>query len=75
MDLSISNGVREPIFYSFVLSSPPGHKKYNQPRITFLKKINKPALSHIMFYLEDDDHKPLDFYGEPISFTCQLKKL
>ena len=30
---SIVNGVREPIVYSFALSSPPGHKIYEEPRI------------------------------------------
>ena len=34
--------------------------------------MNKSVLSHITFYLEDDDHKAVDFNGEAISFTCQL---
>ena len=37
---SIVNGIREPILYSFGLSSPPGHKIYKEPRVNFfLKKI------------------------------------
>ena len=72
---SIVNGVSEPILYSFDLSSPAGHKKYQEPRIEFFKKINKSVLSHIMFYFEDDDHKPVDFNNEMISFTCQPFKL
>ena len=32
---SIVNGTREPILYSFALSSPPGHKIYKEPRINF----------------------------------------
>ena len=72
---SIVNGVREPILYSFALSSPPGHKIYKEPRVKLFKKINKSVLSHINFYLEDDDHKPVDFNGETISFTCQLIKI
>ena len=35
---SIVNGLREPILYSFFLSSPPGHKIYKEPRIKLLKK-------------------------------------
>ena len=36
---SIVNGIREPILYSFALSSPPGHKIYKKPRIkNFLKR-------------------------------------
>ena len=72
---SIVNGVRKPILYSFALSSPFGHKIYKEPRLKLFKKINKSVLSHITFYLEDYDHKSVDFNGETISFTCQLIKL
>ena len=72
---SIVNGIREPILYSFALSSPPGHKIYKEPRIQLFKKVNKSVLSHITFYLEDDDHKPVDSNGETMTFTCQLIKI
>ena len=71
---SIVNGIREPILYSFALSSPPGHNIYKEPRVKLFKKI-KSVLSHITFYFEDDDYKPVDFHGETISFTCQLIKI
>ena len=69
---SIVNGVREPIVYSFVLSSPLGQKIYKEPRVKLFKKINKSVLSQFNFYFEDDDHKSVEFNGETISFTCQL---
>ena len=72
---SIVNGRREPILYSFALSSPPSHKIYKEPRVKLFKKLNKSVLSHILFYFEDDDYKPVDFHGEMISFTCQLVKI
>ena len=72
---SIVNGFREPILFSFALSSPPAHKIYKEPRIKLFKKVNKSVLSHISFYFEDDDYKPVDFHGETISFTCQLIKI
>ena len=72
---SIVNGVREPILYSFALSSPTGHKINKEPRIKLFKQINKSILSHIIFYLEDDDHESVDFNGETISFTCRLNKI
>ena len=72
---SIVNGVREPILFSFALSSPPGHKIYKEPRVKLFKKVNKSVLSHITFYFEDDDYKPVDFNGETILFTCQLIKI
>ena len=46
---SIVNGIREPIFYSFALSSPPGFRIYKEPRIKLFKKINKSVLSYITF--------------------------
>ena len=52
IDRSIVNGVREPILYSFTLSSPPGHKIYKEPRIKFFKKVNKSVLSHITIFLK-----------------------
>ena len=72
---SIVNGIREPILYSFALSSPPGYKIFKEPRIRLFKKINESVLSHIKFYFEDDDHKPVDFNNETLSFTCQLIKI
>ena len=72
---SIMNGTREPILYSFSLDQPPGHKSYKEPKVKLFKKINKSVLSHITFYLEDDDYKAVDFIGKTISFTCQLSKI
>ena len=72
---SIVNGVREPILYSFAISSPPGYKIIKEPRVKLFKKVNKSVLSHITFYFEDDDHKPVDFHNETITFTCQLIKI
>ena len=72
---STVNGVREPILYSFALSSPPGQKIYKEPRNKLFEKIIKSVLSHVTFYLEDDDHKAVDFNNEKIGFTCQLKKI
>ena len=42
----VVNGIREPILFSFALSSPPGHKIYKEPRSKLFKKINKSVLSH-----------------------------
>ena len=75
VDGSIVNGVREPILYSFALDQLPGHKIYKEPRVKLFKKVNKSVLSHITFYFEDDDYRPVDFNGETISFTCQLIKI
>ena len=75
MNGSIMDGTPEPILYSFALISPPGHKIFKEPRIKLLKKINKSVITHLIFYLEDDDHKPVDFNGETTSFNCQINKI
>ena len=67
---SFVNCVRESILYSFALCSPPEHKIKKRARNQTFQKCNLHCLSHITFYLEDDDHKPVDFEGETISFTC-----
>ena len=58
---SIVNGIREPILNSFALCSSAAQKIYKEPRIKLFKKVNKSVLSPITFYLEDDDHKPVEF--------------
>ena len=75
IDSSIMNGIREPIFYSFAPDQPPGHKTNKEPKNKLFETINKPVLSHITFYLENDDYKPVDFDNENVSFTCQLIKI
>ena len=75
IDGSIVNGIREPILYSFALDQPPDYTMYKEPKSKLFKKVNKSVLSHIRFYLEDDDHREVDFNGETISFTCQLIKI
>ena len=60
--------------YSFGLTSPPGQKKHNQPKVKLLETISKSVIPHISFYIEDDDHKKVNFISEQIFFTCKLKK-
>ena len=63
------------LFYTLSLSSNHRGEKYTkEPSVKLFKEINKSVLTHITFYLEDDDHKPVDFHTETISFTCQLIK-
>ena len=73
MDL-LSMVTENHFFYSFGLDQPPGHKIYKKPRVKLFKEI-QPFLSHFTFYLEDNDHKPIDFNGEITSFTCQIIKI
>ena len=61
LDGSIVNGIRGPILFSLAVDKTPGHKTYKEPRFKIFKKVSKSVLSDITFYLEDDDHKAVDF--------------
>ena len=75
IDGSVVNGVRQPILYSFVLDKLPGYKVFSEPETIHYKKINKSVLNTVTFYLEDNDHKEVDFNGETLTFTLQLIKI
>ena len=75
VDGSIVNGIREQILFSFNLSAPPGYKIINEPNIILYKKINKTRLDSIQFFLEDNNHNPVDFNGETLTFTIQIIKI
>ena len=44
---------------------------YKQPRVKLLKKF---VLSHVTFYVEDDDHKAVNFNGETMRFFVEYLK-
>ena len=71
---SIIEEVRESFLFSLRLDNQPWQEVYKQLRIKIFRKINKSVLSDITFYSEDDDHKPLDFKEELITFTSQLNE-
>ena len=75
VDGSIVNGIREQILFSFNLSAPPGYKIIKEPNIILYKKINKTRLDRIQFILEDNNHNPVDFNGETLTFTIQIIKI
>ena len=75
IDGSIQDGVRQPILYSFVLDKLPGYKVFCEPETIHYKKINKSVSNTITFYLEDNDHKEVDFNQETLTFTLQMIKI
>ena len=50
IDGSVVNGLRQPIFYSFVLDKEPGYKVFSEPATIHYKKINKSVLNTITFF-------------------------
>ena len=75
IDGSVLNGIRQPILFSFVLDKLPGYKVFCEPETNHYKKKNKSVLNTITFYLEDNDHKEVDFNGETLTFTLQMIKI
>ena len=75
IDGSIQDGVRQPILFSLALDKPSGFKVFCTPETIHYKKINKSVLNTIMFYLEDDNNKEVDFNGETMTFTLQMIKI
>ena len=75
VDGSIVNGIREQILFSFNLSAPPGYKIIKKPIIISYKKLNKTWLDNIQFLLEDNNHDPVDFNSETLTFTIQIIKI
>ena len=74
IDGSAVDGLRQPILYSFVTDKPVGFEVFSQPETIYNKKTNKSVLKTITFYLEDDDNEEVDFNGETLTFTLQMKK-
>ena len=68
IDGSVLNGVRKALHYSFVLDELPGYKVLCEPETIHCKKINKSVSNIITFYLEDDDHKEIDFNAKTLTF-------
>ena len=75
IDGSIQDGLRQPILFSFVLDKPSGYKNFCEPETTHYKKINKPVLNTITFYLEDDNNDEVNFNQETLTFNLQVIKI
>ena len=75
IDGSIQDGLRQPIFFSFVLDKPSGYKVFCQPETIHFKKINKSVLNTIKFYLEDENNDEVNFNQEMVTFTLQMIKV
>ena len=75
IDGSVVNGSRQPILYSFVLDKLPGYKVFSEAGTIHYKKINKSVLNTTTFYLEDNNHKEVNFNGATLTFTLQMIKI
>ena len=74
IDGSVVDGIRQPKLFNFVLDKLPGYKVFCELETIHFKKTHKSVLNTITFYLEDNDHKEVDFKGETLTFTLQMIK-
>ena len=75
IDGSVVDGVRQPIFYRFILDKPSGYKVFCEPETIHYKKTNKSVLNTITCYLEDDNNKLVNFNGKTLTFSLQMIKI
>ena len=75
IDRSVVNGSRQPIIFSCAMGKPSGFKVFHNPETIHYKKINKSVLNTISLYLEDDDHKLVDFIQKTLTSTLQKIKI
>ena len=60
-------GIREPILFSFVLDNASGFKEFSEPEKLHFKKMS--GLNTTSSYLQDNNHKEVNFDGETLTFT------
>ena len=72
VDGSIVNGIQGQILSSFNLSAPPEYKIIRERNIIFCKKTR---LDKVQFFLEDNNHNPVDFKSGTSTFTIQIIKI
>ena len=53
----------------------PRYEVFCQPETKHFKKLNKPVLNTLTFYLEGESHKEVNFNGKILTFTLQLIKI
>ena len=75
IDDPVVNGLKHLIFYKFVLDKKLSCKVFCAPETVLFKKINKNDLNTITVYLEDDNHKEVDFNGETLTLTLQMNEI
>ena len=74
IDGSIVGGLRHPILFSSNLDKPSGYKIFCEPETMYYKKLKRPVLKTITFYLEADNNEENNFNQEVLTFTLQMIK-
>ena len=73
-DVSIVNGRRESVLFSFSVSARPLFKSFEQPTSSLFKKLNEDTIGDLPFHLGDNDGNIVDFNGKISTLTVILFK-
>ena len=63
------------MLFSIVLDKPSGYKVFCKPERIHYKRSVESGLNTILFYLEGDKDKEVNFNGETMTFTLHLAKI
>ena len=58
---------------SFFPDVPPGYKVIHSPRYLNWLRVFKPELSRLRFWITDQDDRPIDLRGEPLTINCLVR--
>ena len=75
IDGSLVNGLRQPLYYSFVLDKPSDEEVFRESETVHYKKNKTSVLNTITFYTEGSDNKEVNSNGETLIFILQLTKI
>ena len=68
----IDNGNNTDILYTCTLTEPPGYLINIIPTNILYKNVTKDRIEYIEFHIKDEHGRPIDFYGDVLSFTLHL---
>lgn len=68
------NGEHSHIIHEFFPRVPPGHKIVETPTNVVYLPINTKQIDFIVLRIVDQDNRPIDFRGEPITIRLHLKR-
>ena len=66
------NGNNTDILYTFTLREPPGYLINIIPTNILYQNVTKDRIEYIEFHINDEHGRPIDFYGDVLSFNWHL---
>ena len=73
-DSSVVNGLRQPVYDSFMLDEKSAFKIFSEPETIHHKKVNESVLKTTVFYSADANKEEVSFNGETLTFALKMIK-